>query len=197
MNDGLEPVEAREHLEMVDRILAGADRQVRLMPAPFIAFGIAGGLFDIASQRIFFNHSGWWPAWIAMFAWAAAIAITIISARRLRRKKSANARWTLLDSQMYTLFNIVWIATLALAFSSQPHIFGQWAAAAIWSFAYGIALVFAGTQGNRYVFVGGVVLLASIVVANYAYPFTGYVLAAGMWIGMAGCGVALYFTQRQ
>ncbi len=191
---GLDSNDAADHLQMVDRILAQADRQVRLLPEPFIAFGISGGLSDIVSQRIFVNHNDPRLGWIAVLGWIAAIIITIVSSRRRRRKKE---RWSVLDGQLYTLFTIIWITTLAVAFGSQLHVFTQWAVAAIWSFAYGIALIFVGTQGNRYTLVGGIILIASIIGANILYPYIGYVLAAGMWIGMAGTGVALYATQRK
>ncbi len=179
---------------MVDRILAHADRQVRLLPAPFIAFGISGGISDLVAQLVYVNGDDARLVWVAVFAWFAAIAITIVSTRRLRLQKE---RWTVLDSQIYALFNVIWIATLAVAFGSQPHIFAQWGEGAIWSLSYGIALTFVGTQGNRYTFIGGAILIASIIIANFLYPLAGYVLAAGMWIGMAGTGVALYATQRQ
>ena len=189
----LDPSQAQDHLQMVDRILSEADRQVRLLPAPFIAFGIAGGLIDFISQRVYVEHDSPSLFWLSGIAWLIAIVVTIGSSRALRLSKQ---RFSVLDGQMYALFNVIWIVTLVTALGAQPHIFSQWAGAAIWSFAYAIAMIFAGTQGNRIAFAGGVVLAASIVVANFFYPIAGYIFAAGMWIGMAGTGVALLATQR-
>ena len=186
--------QAQEHLAMVDRILSEADRQVRLLPQPFIAFGIAGGIIDIVAQWVFVNGGTPSLFWIAVVSWLVAIAVAITSSRRLRRSKE---RITLLDGQMYALFNVIWIVTLIMAFGAQPHILSGWAGAAIWSFAYAIAMIFAGTQGNRIALGGGIVLALSVVAANIFYPLAGYIFAAGMWIGMAGAGVALLSTQRQ
>lgn len=190
----LDQGQAQDHLAMVDRILSEADRQVRLLPEPFIAFGIAGGIIDLVAQRVFVNGATPSLFWIGVVSWLIAILVAISSSRRLKRSKE---RLTVLDGQMYALFNVIWIVTLITAFGAQPHIFDGWAGAAIWSFAFAIAMIFAGTQGNRIAFAGGIVLAVSIVAANLFYPFAGYIFAAGMWIGMAGAGVALLATQRR
>lgn len=190
----LDPEEVQDHLAMVDRILLQADRQVRLLPQPFIAFGIAGGIIDLVAQWVYVNGATPSLFWIAVVSWFIAIAVAISSSRRL---KSSKVRLTVLDGQMYALFNVIWIVTLITALGAQPHILTGWAGAAIWSFAYAIAMIFAGTQGNRLTFAGGIVLAVSIVAANFFYPVAGYIFAAGMWIGMAGAGVALLVTQRR
>lgn len=189
---GLDPELARDHLQMVDRIMAGADRNVRLLPAPFIAFGIAGGIADLSADLVSRGAAGAPLIWFSVAVWIVAVAISIYAGVRLRRTKQ---RFSILDGQLFALFNVIWIVTLTVAFGA-GHIFTQWAAGAIWSFAYGIALIFVGTQGNRVTFAGGVILIASIVAANFFYDYAGYIFAAGMWIGMAGTGVALYATQR-
>jgi len=190
----MDATQAQDHLQMVDRILAEADRQVRLMPQPFIAFGLAGGVADLIAQLVFVNGADSRLFWISAAAWFMAVGITIFSARRLRALKQ---RWTVLDQQLYLLFQVIWIVTLATAFGGQPHVFFNWAGAAIWNLVYALALIYVRTQGNRYTFVGGIVLAASIIGANFASPYAGFMLAAGMWIGMAGTGFALLITQRR
>jgi len=184
---------AQDHLEMVDRILKDVDRKVRLLPEPFIAFGIAGGIADLVAQLVFINGAFQLLFVLSGGAWLIAAAVTIFASRQLRKTKD---RFSVLDGQLYALLNVIWIVTLLLSFGAQPHIFGQWAAAGIWSFAYGIALIFVGTQGSRVAFAGGIILIASIIGANFLPAYTGYVFAAGMWLGMAGTGVALLITQR-
>ncbi|MDQ2871601.1 MAG: hypothetical protein M3R35_00560, partial [Candidatus Eremiobacteraeota bacterium] len=70
-------------------------------------------------------------------------------------------------------------------------------AAAIWSVVVAVPLLFVGLQGHRVTLTGGIVLLASVVAANFVHAgLTGYVLAAGMFVGLTGSGVALALMRR-
>jgi hypothetical protein len=90
-------------------------------------------------------------------------------------------------------FNMLWL-TMGLAFIVNVgafNIFRGWASAGIWSFAEAIVLFFIGIHGNRRALVAGIVVVVSLVVANFVGPATaGYVLAAGMVVGYAGFGIA-------
>ena len=58
--------------------------------------------------------------------------------------------------------------------------------AAVWSLGATIMMLFAGFDGDRRALAGGLILLASVLVANYAFPHAaGYVLAAGFILGYA------------
>jgi hypothetical protein len=76
------------------------------------------------------------------------------------------------------------------------YIFSGWASAAIWSFAEAIVLLFIGLHGNRRAQICGVLLVVSVVIANFSPATTiGYVLAAGMFAGYAGFGIAELFAR--
>ncbi len=88
---------------------------------------------------------------------------------------------------------MLWL-TMSLAFIvnlAAFNIFSGWASAAIWSFAEAIVLLFIGLHGNRRAQICGVLVVVSIVIANFIAPqFTGFVLAAGMLAGYSGFGIA-------
>ena len=90
-------------------------------------------------------------------------------------------------------FNVLWL-TLGLAFVvniGAYQIFTGLASAAIWSFAETIVLLYIGMHGNRRAVVCGVLVLASMIVANFVMPQNAaYVLAGGMIAGYSGFGLA-------
>jgi hypothetical protein len=90
-------------------------------------------------------------------------------------------------------FNVLWL-TLALAFVANVgafNLFAGWGGAAIWTFTEAIVLFFIGMHGNRRAQVAGVLVVVSLVAANFvSTSIAGYVLAAGMLVGYAGFGVA-------
>ncbi|MBV8374679.1 MAG: hypothetical protein JO302_04145, partial [Candidatus Eremiobacteraeota bacterium] len=90
-------------------------------------------------------------------------------------------------------FNVLWL-TIGLAFIANVaafNLFSGWAQAAIWTFAESIVLLYIGLHGNRRALICGVVMVASMVAANFVSAgIAGYVLAAGMIVGYAGFGIA-------
>jgi hypothetical protein len=90
-------------------------------------------------------------------------------------------------------FNVLWL-TLGLAFVvdiAAFRIFPGLASAAIWSVAEAIVLLFIGMHGNRRAQLAGVIVVVSLVAANFvASNLAPYVLAAGMLGGYAGFGLS-------
>jgi hypothetical protein len=90
-------------------------------------------------------------------------------------------------------FNVLWLA-IGLAFVVNVavyRIFSGAAAAAIWSVAEAIVLLYIGMHGNRRAQIAGVLVVVSLIAANFAPPaVVGYVLGAGMLFGYAGFGLS-------
>jgi hypothetical protein len=184
--------EAREHLDIVERILARSDEPACVSAFPFVVWGIAAAIMNCVAQVLVAHQAPTSVVFVAVAALLAAIILMVFWVRRL----GGAERRTLIDRTMALVFNIAWIVALVAQVGSF-NIFAQWAQAAIWSVMYGAALLFAGTLvRNRVVLAGGIVLLISVVVANFVLPYAGYVLALGDLVGMAGAGALLYAGRR-
>ena len=118
---------------------------------------------------------------------AAAAAYSVVHGRGLRGRL---ARTSLVQREF---FNVLWL-TIGLAFIVNVavfRIFAGPAAAAIWSVAEAIVLLYIGMHGNRRAQIAGLLVVVSLVVANFIDPnIAVYVLAAGMLVGYAGFGVS-------
>lgn len=181
--------EAREHLEMVDRILADArEEPVRLIPGMIVVWGIAAALIE-AGQQYYFTHAashiGLWIAYAALavgFVYSVAVAISMI-------RNSRYERLSVFERRMGSAIGAVWFCVIVAAFA-QPHVFAGWGGAAVWNVGAAIMLLIAGFDGDRRGLFGGLILLASVLAANYLLPQTpGYALAAGFVLGYAVPGV--------
>lgn len=186
--------EAREHLEMVDRILTQAEGEpVRLMPGLIIAWGLAAAAIDVGQQLLVLRiggHAGEWMTWAAMIAGVAySIGVSLSIARN-----GCFDRVSLTEVRMGRVMGAVWFTVLVAAFA-QPHVLAGWAGAAVWSMGAAITMLIGGFNGDRRALTGGVILLASVLAANYVLPQTpGYVLAAGFILGYAIPGI-LFLSQ--
>lgn len=181
--------EAREHLEMVDRILTQAEgRPVRPVPGLIIVWGLAAAAID-AGQQLYFSHvGGRTGAWIADGALLAGILYSIAVSLWLR----AQCRFDRVSNgemRMGRAMGAVWFTVIVAAFA-QPHVFAGWGGAAVWSMGSAIMMLMVGFFGEWRGLAGGLILLASILAGNYALPATpGYALAAGFILGYAVPGV--------
>lgn len=177
--------EAREHLAMVDRILARAENEpVKLIPGLVIAWGLAAAAID-AGQQLYFSHvagrAGLWLADGALAAgilYSVALSISLMRGNRYERVSTAEKR-------MGRAMGAVWFTVVIAAFA-QPTVFAGWGGAAVWSMGAAIMMLMSGFSGDRRGLAGGLVLLASVLAANYAFPQTpGYALAGGFILGYA------------
>jgi hypothetical protein len=88
----------------------------------------------------------------------------------------------------------VWFTVVVAAFA-QPYVFAGWGGAAVWSMGAAIMMLMVGFSGDRRGIAGGLILLASVLLANYAFShIVGYVLAAGFLLGYALPGL-LFLTK--
>lgn len=177
--------EAREHLEMVDRILSRAEppKNYRPWTLVLIIVGLAAALIQGGSQAALDGHgSAITIAGAALMVCGYIYMIWVgYSARRNAGRISAS------EARIGKACSAVWLAVF-IAFFAQPHIWTNWAAGAIWNLGGAIQMLMFGFFGDRLAFAGGVVLALSIVAANYvAAP--GYALAGGFLLGYVVPGV--------
>lgn len=185
----MNPSEAREHLEMAERIVAASTRELSLKYAApfFIWWGLFGGTVDLLAQL---NARGSVSNAVSLGVGIALLVFAIVASavygRSLRRAKCG---MTFLQREF---LNVLWIA-LGCAFVSEfagSHLFQPPGYGAVWSIAAAIVLFYIGMHANRRAIVGGIILIASLFVANYTPSLIGYILAAGFYAGYAGFGIA-------
>lgn len=185
--------EARDHLEMVDRILARADEPCGLSPYPFLIWGVAGASMNVVAQLVYIEHATQWL--LALFAPILIVAIGLMIWWAVRLPAVERQRG-LIDRHVFSVFNLAWIVALVVQVGAE-RIFPTWAQAALYLLMYGFAMVSVGLIArSRPVLIGGSVMLAAIVVANFVPDYTGYVLALGDLFGMAGAGIVLWLQRN-
>lgn len=179
--------QAREHIEMVARILDETQQRLCAGGEFFLVWGLYSGL---ATLVFHFVNSGRWPPatlWGLLAALAACIAFSIV---RGRYANAANERRSLLQREF---FNVLWL-TIGLAFLINVaafNIFTGLSSAAIWSFGEAIVLFYIALHGNRRAMLCGIAVVISLVAANFVTDdLRAYLLAAGMVAGYGGFGVA-------
>ncbi|HEV3090901.1 MAG TPA: hypothetical protein VGX91_05585 [Candidatus Cybelea sp.] len=179
--------EARDHLEMVDRILAESHQRLCAGGEFFVVWGVAS-----AALTLLFTLSGAGtlpPAavWVGALVLVAAAAFSAVRGRQLRREV---ARTSLVQREF---FNVLWL-TIVLAIVVNVaafRIFSGLASAAIWSVAEAIVLLYIGLHGNRRAQAAGVLVVVSLIVANFVGDaIAPYVLAGGMLAGYGGFGAS-------
>jgi len=183
----IDPSQARDHLEMVNRILAESQQRLCAGGEYFVVWGVGSAYVTILFQLA---DNGLVPGAALWSVPAVLVLCAIFSIYRSRATRATLARSSLLQREF---FNVLWL-TIGLAFLTNVaayRIFAGVAGAAIWSLAETIVLLYIGMHGNRRAQIAGVVVLASLIAANFAAPsVSGYVLGAGMLAGYAGFGIA-------
>lgn len=187
MDEQLSAAQAREHIEMVDRILAQSDQSLCAGAEYFVVWGLYSGI-SISVWQLVSNRVLPPPAlWVQLVLLAAAIVFTIV---RGRATNAARERRSIVQREF---FNVLWLS-VGLAFVANVaafRIFSGWAQAAIWSFAEAIVLFFIALHGNRRAMLAGIAVTVSLIAANFMpRDVTGYVLAAGLLAGFTGFGLA-------
>lgn len=185
--DGIDATQARDHIEMVDRILAEVQPRLCTGGEFFVVWGLVSAYLTVVFHLA---NRGLIPAaalWSVPVVIVAAALYSVVRGRGLRGRL---ARTSLVQREF---FNVLWL-TIGLAFIVNVavyRIFAGLASAAIWSVAEAIVLLYIGMHGNRRAQIAGLLVVVSLVVANFIDPdIAGYVLAAGMLAGYAGFGVS-------
>lgn len=185
--NGIDETQAREQIAMVDRILQQTHQRLCAGGEYFVVWGVGSAAVTTLFACI---DLGMLPSVAVWCAPIVLLACAIFSVVRGRTTRHTLERSSLVQREF---FNVLWI-TVALAFIADAaafRLFPGIAAAAIWSVVEAIVLLYIGMHGNRRSLLGGVLVVVSLVVANFiggVYP--PFVLAAGMLFGYAGFGVS-------
>jgi hypothetical protein len=180
----MESTEAREHLDLIDRVLSESNRRVCVAGEFFLAWGVVGAAYDLSFQLILSNGYPVSLLWVPTALTLIALAFTVLRGRSLAARGSVSV-------VQREYFNIMWTAfgLAAVVDCIAWRLFAGWGTGAIWSVVASIVLLYIGLHQNRRAMIAGVVIIVSIAVANFTPSATGYILAAGMLIGYAGFGV--------
>ena len=182
----MNPTEAREHLEMVEKIIAASSRKLEAGGEFFIYWGLAGsslGLIDFFIWNGALSQSWYWAAIGIVFV---ATALTIWRSRQYRK------RFDSMPLLQREYLNVLWIS-IALAVIVEVcgfNLFGRFGLTAIWNVVEAIVLFYIGMHGNRRAIIGGLILIVSIAVANFTPQWNVLILSAGVLLGYGGFGVA-------
>jgi hypothetical protein len=183
----LDADQVRDQLELIQRILAESQQRLCCGGEYFVVWGLFSGLTTVVAHLV---ARGIAPPSLLWVAGAALIACIVFSVLRARALGGTLERESLLQREF---FNVLWL-TLGVAFVVDVavyRIFAGLASAAIWSVSAVIVLLYIGMHGNRRAVLAGVIVLASLVAANFAPEnVSAYVLAAGMVGGYAGFGLS-------
>ena len=184
--DDLNAGQARDQLELIQRILAESQQRLCSGGEYFVAWGLFSGLATVAGHLIARGIAPLGLLWVVAAALAACIVFSTLRARAL---SGALGRESIVQREF---FNVLWL-TIGLAFVANAaayRIFAGVASAAVWSIAEAIVLLYIGMHGNRRAQIAGVLVVVSLIAANFvAPPLAGYVLGAGMLVGYGGFGV--------
>jgi hypothetical protein len=184
--EGIGAPEARDHIEMVDRILAESQQRLCTGGEYFLAWGAGSAIVTALFQA---HGNGLVPG-VALWLVPVVLGLCVLfSLYRSRTTRAELARSSLVQREF---FNVLWL-TIGLTFVANVaayRIFAGVASAAIWSIAEAIVLLYIGMHGNRRAQIAGILVVASLIVANFIGPdVTGYVLGAGMLFGYGGFGL--------
>jgi hypothetical protein len=183
--ESLTSAQVRDHIEMVDRILARSERSLRVGGEFFFVWGIVGASVTLAAQLLLNHLIPTGALWALPVLFAFAIAFSVVRGRQLGKRSDG------LPLIQREFFAVLWIS-LGVAFFVDAlayRIFTMWAGSAIWNVAAAIVLLFIAVHGNRRALAGAIIVLASIAAANFVPAIAGYLLAAGMLFGYAGFGL--------
>jgi hypothetical protein len=185
--DRIDAAQARDHIEMIDRILTEVHPRLCAGGEYFVVWGIASAYITVVIHLVDAGTLTAAALWSLPVVLAACAIFSVLRGRATRR---VLARTSLVQREF---FNVLWLA-LGLAFVVDVaafRLFPGIAGAAIWSVAEAIVLLYIGLHGNRRAQIAGVLVVVSLVVANFTPPgLAAYVLAAGMLVGYAGFGAA-------
>jgi hypothetical protein len=185
--------EAREHLEMVDRILSRAEPPKNYRPWSWVLviIGTAAALIEAGYQVSMGGHGdGVVYAGFALMAAGYAYMIWSSYAARRNAERVPDA-----EARIGKACGAVWLAVF-IAFFAQPHIFNNFAVGAIWNIGGAIQMLMFGFFGDRKSLFGGLILAFSILAANYVST-PGYALAGGFILGYVVPGAMNIFASSE
>ncbi len=182
----MNPSDARDHIAMVERIIAASSRKLEAGGEFFVAWGLAGAIMDVVLTLVLEHRLPVAAMWINAVVLVLAVAFTIIRSRFYRKTVESIS---LLQREY---FNVLMLA-IALGFVTELigyNLFSTHAVMAMWNVVEALVLFYIGLHGNRRAQIGGIALIISIALANFNMNYSGFILAAGVLVGYGGFGVA-------
>ena len=132
----------------------------------FVVWGIVGAFITVIAELADQHRVGTAALWSIPVVIVAGAVFSIVRARQTRRVLQ---RSSIVQREF---FNVLWL-TLGLAFVADVavfRIFAGIAGAAIWSVAQAIVLLYIGMHGNRRAQIAGILVVASLIAANFSPP---------------------------
>lgn len=182
----MNPSEAREHIAMVERIIAASSRKLEAGGEFFVVWGVAGAAMDTVLTLVLAQRLPDAAMWINAAILVLAVAFTVVRTRFYRKSVES---MSLLQREY---LNVLMLA-IVLAFVTQLigfNLFLPIGLMALWNVVEAFVLFYIGMHGNRRAQIGGIAMLVSIALANFTPAYSGFILAAGVLVGYGGFGVA-------
>ncbi len=183
--DDVGRAQAREHIELVERILEQSSRRLRVGGEFFVIWGFYSAAAILVMQLVVDRLLPQVAFWALLPLLLAAVVFSSLRGRAIARCKG---RMTAVEREFFT---VLWIA-IGMAFLANVagfRIFPQWGMAGLWTVATAIVLFFIGAHGNRRATFGGILQVVALLLANLVPDQAGYILAAGMLAGYGGFGL--------
>lgn len=178
--------EAREHLELVERIISASSSKLEAGGEFFVVWGVASATVNLIIQWVLDHRFPPQTLWLCALIDVGAVLFSILRSRHYKRTRE---RSSFLQREF---LNVLWLA-FAMAFVADAigfSLFPAWGSSAVWNLAAGTVLFYIGLHGNRRATVAAIVIVVSIAIANFEMAYAGYALGAGMLLGYAGFGAA-------
>jgi len=182
--------QAREHLNMVDRILQ-TDRTLNMPPIILIGCGLFGALINGIQQARSIGLEV--PPDRYIHLPLLLVLLATIAFADWRNRKSGH-RETQADSLVGSALLITFVAILVLNVTAQNVVIPFQAMALFWSGGFSIALLIVGAHCNRALMGGGVALLAASAAASYFPTWFNGILAVGWLAGFALPGIVIAYA---
>ncbi len=179
--------QAREHLELVDRIVAATDRTVRLPPALLIVVGIVCALINGIRQARALGLAVPPDQYIQLPLVALIVIVGFFESRRAQLA----GRESLLAGYAGAALFCAFIVTMTLNLTAQNRLISDLGMSLVWSGSFSMALLFAGMMGSRLLLASGAAMLACTAAAAYSYAWLSGVLAIGWLVGFLIPGLVL------
>jgi hypothetical protein len=177
--------EAREHIEMVEAILSRTERCLNVGGEFFIVWGLFSAAVDLFIQLVLTGRLSAGTLWVLPVLFAAAVAFSIVRGRQLKARACGISH---LQREFFTVLGLA-LALAAIVNLAAFNLFTEWANSAIWTVAGIFVLFFIALHGNRRALAGGIIMVGSLIAANFMHGLAGYALAAGMLFGYSGFGL--------
>jgi hypothetical protein len=183
----MNPLEAGEHLRMVDGIIRSADRTVRVPPLILIGVGIVCAAVTGTIQAQVLGWSVPAAKYLQPVGWAIMFAVIAVALWRARGSR----RETLLDAYTGRAFLVATMFQLVLNLTAQHRVIPAAGMGLVWAGSYSMALMIVGAMGSRILLGGGAAMLVAVGAAGFMGRWLPATLAIAWIVGFVIPGLVL------